>query len=604
MDNVRCPSGKLNLGESHNWYLARQSVFVIVHCSLFIIHYSFAQAQSATPEAERRYKAAVKLLQVGDYESAKRELLAMTDRSNGLAPFAHYYYAIAAFRQRNYSQARPMLKQLADRYPDWRKKDDASYLMAAINMETGQYENTLNYLQTIGDPDLKSDTDKLEQFFFAKITDLPRMKSLQKEFSGNRNLGLALIGLIQRTSSDRDDLELSDRLTNRFGAPVTADTRTAPPRTTPSTTQPASRSVTATAQTTPATRRAKGYYNVAVLYPFRVEDAEAGNNGRVSQYVYDLFAGMRLAQSKLQDDGVTVNLFAYDVDNDEDKTLNLINNAQFGQSDLIFGPLYAEPNKLVTSFANLNNMPLVNPIATSSDLVMGQPMAFLAQPSLNVQADKTLDFARSLNGIKKAAVYFGTARKDSSLAVVYQAKLKEKGFQILDFQKLSGTAETRAGAMKISDVNAPGHVFFVSSNDDDGPRVLDALSRRQVNAPLVASAGAFDFYKNSLSTFTRRELYLLWPDFTDETRQATTDFERTYLDRENIIPSVFARQGYDMLLFFGRQLAKNGITPNNRTALKSDTDDYVLSGFDYTKSNENQAVPVVKYEGWRFVRVN
>ncbi len=572
---------------------------IIVYCSLFIAH--CASAQSTISPAERRYKAAVKLVQLGDYESAKRELLPMTERGNTLAPFAHYHYAIAAFRQRNYSQARPMLKQLADRYPDWRKKDDAAYLMAAINMETGQYEDALNHIQTIGDPDLKADTDKLEQFFFAKITDLTRMKSLQKEFSGSRNLSLALISLIQRSSSNRDDLELSDQLTNRFGAPVTANTRTAPtPPSAPVATAPATRP----AATTPATRRAKGYYNVAVLYPFRVEDAETGNNGRVSQYVYDLFAGMRLAQSKLQEDGVTVNLFAYDVDNDEDKTLNLINNAQFGQSDLIFGPLYAEPNKLVTAFANLNNVPLVNPVATSSDLVTGQPMAFLAQPSLNVQADKTLDFARSLNTVKKAAVYFGTARKDSSLAAIYQAKLKEKGFQILDFQKLGGTAEARAGVMKISDVNAPGHIFFVSSNDDDGPRMLDALSRRQVNAPLVASAGAFNFYKNSLSIFTRRELYLLWPEFTDSVNPITTDFEQTYLDRENIIPSVFARQGYDMLLFFGRQLAKNGITSGNRAALKSDTDDYVLSGFDYTKSNENQTVPIVKYEGGRFVRVN
>lgn len=573
--------------------------------SLFTFHSSLLKAQPATPEAGRRYKAAVKLVQLGDYESAKRELLPMTERSNALAPFAHYYYAIAAFRQRNYSQARPMLKQLADRYPDWRKKDDAAYLMAAINMETGQYEDAMNHLQTVSDPDLKADTDRLEQFFFAKITDLTRMKNLQKEFSGNRNLGIALIWLIQRTSSDRDDLELSDRLTNRFGAPVTADTRTAPSRATVSTTQPANRPANATTlPTTPATRRAKGYYNVAVLYPFRVEDAEAGNNGRVSQYVYDLFAGMRLAQSKLQDEGVTVSLFAYDVDNDEDKTLNLINNAQFGQSDLIFGPLYAEPNKLVTSFANLNNVPLVNPIATSSDLVKGQPMAFLAQPSLTVQADKTLEFVRNLTTSKKVAVYYGAVRKDSLLAAVYQAKLKANGFQVLDFQKLGGTAEARAGVIKISDVNAPGHVFFVSSNDEDGPRMLDALSRRQVNTPLVASAGAFDFYKNSLSTFTRRELYLLWPDFTDESRPATTDFERTYLDRENIIPSVFARQGYDMLLFFGRQLAKNGITPGNRPALKSDTDDYVLSGFDYTKSNENQTVPIVKYDGGRFVRVN
>jgi ABC-type branched-subunit amino acid transport system substrate-binding protein len=581
--------------------VAQYAVTRFIYCSLFIANCSLSYGQSATPEAEQRYKAAVKLVQLGDYESAKRELLPMTDRNNSFAPYAHYYYAIAAFRQRNYGQARPMLKQLADRYPDWRKRDDASYIMAAINMETGQYEDALKYIETIGDPDLKADVDKLERFFFLKITDLTRMKSLQKEFPTNRNLGLALIDLIQRSSSDRADLELSDQLTNRFGAPVTADTRTAPPRATAPVSQANNKPASPTA---PATHRAKGYYNVAVLYPFRVEEAETGTGSRGTQYVYDLFAGMRLAQSKLQDEGVTVNLFAYDLDNDDDKTLSLINNTQFGQSDLIFGPLYAEPNKLVTSFAGLNSIPLVNPIATSSDLVTGQPMAFLAQPSLAVQADKTLEFMHGLNVSKKVAVYFGTARKDSLLAAVYQAKLKQKGFQVIDFQKLGGPAEARSGVMKISDINLPGHVFFVSSNEDDGSRMIDALNKLNVNAPLVASAGAFDFYKNSISTFTRRELYLLWPEFTDSSLSATADFERAYLDRENIIPSVFARQGYDMLLFFGRQLAKNGINPQNRALLRSDTDDYTLSGFDYTKSNENQLVPIVKYDGGRFVKVN
>ena len=59
-----------------------------------------------------------------------------------------------------------------------------------------------------------------------------------------------------------------------------------------------------------------------------------------------------------------------------------------------------------------------------------------------------------------------------------------------------------------------------------------------------------------------------------------------------------------MMLFFGRQLAKNGLQSRNRSNLRSDTDDYLLSGFDYTQSNDNQIVPIVKYEDGRFVKIN
>ena len=41
------------------------------------------------------------------------------------------------------------------------------------------------------------------------------------------------------------------------------------------------------------------------------------------------------------------------------------------------------------------------------------------------------------------------------------------------------------------------------------------LVAERVSGPLIATASAFDFYEIRLSTFTRRELYLLYPDFID-----------------------------------------------------------------------------------------
>ena len=42
-------------------------------------------------------------------------------------------------------------------------------------------------------------------------------------------------------------------------------------------------------------------------------------------------------------------------------------------------------------------------------------------------------------------------------------------------------------------------------------------------------------------------------------------FQEEYIAKRNTIPSVFASEGYDMMLFFGRQLAKNGL--HSRTGL-------------------------------------
>ncbi|GAA4451603.1 hypothetical protein GCM10023189_13680 [Nibrella saemangeumensis] len=555
---------------------------------LVFLLWQTSYGQTSGDANERRYKAAVRQVQSGQYDQAKKELQSMMDRSNRLAPYAHYYYAVAAFRQRNYNQARTTLKQLIDRFPDWRKMEDAYYLYASASMEAGQYEDALTYLSRISDASLRSAVDKLERHFFGQLSDLRQLKQLQREFPENRNLALALVSLIQRTSSDKADLELSDRLTNRFGAPGTAS----------------SGQTTAVTASRTERNRNKGYYNVAVLFPFRIDDFDANRRARNNQYAIDLYNGIQMAKAKLQAEGVTVNVFAYDLDNDVEKAREIVSNPGFAQTDLIFGPLYAEPNKLVTSFASENNMVLVNPLATSSDLIQEQPLAFLAQPSLERQADKTLAFVRSLGVSRKAAIYYGNSRKDSTLAAVYEAKLKEAGFQVIDRKKLSGTSEAMATGMRISDLNKPDHVFISTSSDEDGPRFLAALSRLRITAPVVITASAFDMYKSSSGTFNRRELYLLYPDFVDFTREEVDQFQENYLSRRNIIPSVFTFQGYDMMLFFGRQLAKNGPQVQRRSTLRAEGDDYLLSGFDYRNSNENETVPIVKFTDGRFIKVN
>ncbi|GAB3956537.1 hypothetical protein GCM10028805_46720 [Spirosoma harenae] len=583
--------------------------------SVFVGLLGFLVLQSAKAQvssgAQKRYNEAVKRVLAGDFERAKTELNPIIQQGGSLAPYANYYYALAAFRQKNFTQSRQMLRQLVEVFPNWQKMSDANYLLAAASMESGQYEEALKAIQDINDAAFRNDITKLEQVFIPRITDLNRLKQLNKDYPSDRIIGLSLIDLIQRTATDKDDLELSDRLTNRFGVPGVIAT------------QPTAMTTAETSTNRPATparnTRPKGYYNIAVMFPFRLNDFQADKKTRSNQYVFDLYDGIKMAKAKLQEEGITVNLFAYDLDNDANKALELVNSHAFAQTDLIIGPLYIEPNRIASAYANQANIALLNPIATSSELVTNQPFSFLAQPSLNQQAHKLADQARSLNWARRAAVYFGSSRRDSLLAMAYLAELKQQNYQVVDVRKLSGTAQAMAEAMQlpgvppattrpVSTTQAPaitlGHVFYASSNAEEGSRMLDALNRRRVSAPMLATASAFDFYQTPGSTFARRELYLLYPDFIDATREPVVSFQEQYVAKRNTIPSVFASEGYDMMLFFGRQLAKNNLSGRNRSALRSDTDDYLLSGFDYTQTNENQIVPIVKYDEGRLVKVN
>ncbi|RRB07320.1 ABC transporter substrate-binding protein [Larkinella rosea] len=549
------------------------------------VHAALAQGDNA----ERRYQMAVRFIQQKEYVKAKAELKPLTEGRSGIAPYAHYFHALADFNLKKFSESRMMLKQLMDRFPDWKKMDDVHYLMGAAFFENGQYEEGIENMSRIGDQALKPDVSKLETYYFGQINDLNRLKVMQKEFPNNRELALALIDQIQRTSTAPGDLELSDRLTNRFGVPPI-------PRPVP--TETASNS---TSGTKPERNRNKGYYNVAVLFPFRLNEINPDDRARSNQYALDLYNGMKLAKTKLQSEGITVNLFAYDVDNDVSKMTTLINNPGFTQNDLLIGPLYAEPNRLATEYANQNNILLVNPISTSSELIANQPLAFLATPSLNQQAVKTVAFARTLTMSRKATIYFGNTRKDSTLAALYQAELKRIGFMVTEFKKIGADLET----IKLSETNKPGHIFLASSDASAGPKLLRLISQRKVDVPVIATSSAFDFDKDPLSVFTKSDLYLVYPEYVDQQRPGSEEFEEQYLEQRNMIPSTYAYQGYDLLLFFGRTLARNRGQITNRTQLKTNQEEgYLLSGYDYTTTNENQVVPIVKFDGTRFLIAN
>ncbi|RYF72189.1 MAG: amino acid ABC transporter substrate-binding protein [Cytophagaceae bacterium] len=578
--------------------MTRKQIELVVLCWAGLLANTEVNAQK-TKDIERRYKAGVRLVQLGDYDKARTELQAVMQRDGSYVPFAYYYYADASYRQKRYEAARATLKELIDRFPNWLKKEEAYYLAAAAAYEQGLYDEGLSYTQLIADPDLGNDLDRMEQTFLPRISDLNRLKALQKQYPKNKTLARTLVDFIQRTSSDKEDLELSDRLSNRYGIVPTPVSK--PPVGRPvEPNVPVSQSAT----TVRVDRtKAKGYFNVGVLFPFRINRFSTTERGRSNQYVYDLYEGMKLAKTKLMAEGIVVNLFAYDVDNDADQTLDLLNNASFAQNDLLIGPLYTEPNRLVSAFATQNDIPLVNPIATNHELIANQPNAFLAQPSTTQQAIETANFAKEIATNRKVAVYFGASRKDSLLASAYQLALKAQGFQLIEFRRLTGNGTAMAAKMKLTEETKPGHIFLASSNNGDGPSMLDALSKRGVSSPLIATYPAFDYFRNSLSTFTRRDLYLVAPEYMDMERSPTEVFQETYMAKRNIIPSTFAAQGYDMLLFFGRQLARGTI--RSKVLMRSDvSEDYVLSGFDYTKSNDNQVVPIIKFDGSRFVKIN
>lgn len=531
---------------------------------------------------ERDYKRAVSLYKSGNYAMSLNSLIPLCSAkyTHGLAPFAQYYYALAAHKTNRQAESRQALAILKERFPDWNKMDDVRYLEADLAFQEKQFGQALDILQDITDAKIKKEAEALKKFYIAPLTDLTYLKTLNRQFPTDKIVGLTLIDLIQKTSNDKADLALSDQLTNRFGV-VSKPT---------------------TNKTTNGPNYQKGYYNVSIMLPFRLKEFSTSQRARSNQFAYDLYEGMKMAKAKLQQEGVLVNLFSYDVGPQTNDMNDLMANSTVQQSDLLIGPVYNETAKLAADFAESHQIFFVHPTSLATDILANHPRTFLLHPSFERQAEQGFNFMRSLpsSNIRKIAIYYSATRKDSVLAAHYRARALAANYLVIDFRK---TREKLDSTAAIADWNRPGHVVVFSSNETDGGKVLAMMVKRRVNAPVLATASAFNLTNASNSTMSK-DIYLLDTELIDTSKPHVREFQSQYMAKRNTLPSVFTMQGYDMLLFFGRMLHK--YQGQLRVGLDTRTydDDYLLSSFNYQKSNDNQTVPIWKVQSMRIERVN
>ena len=546
---------------------------------LLLLSYTTIAQQVILSEKEYalKYKKSVQLYADQKYFEAKDELTPLAGRrySNSMVPFVHYYHALCSFKLQKYFDSRTMLRQLFERFPDWRKIDEAYYLYANACFAENYVDEGLQSVNRISTSALKHDLENMQYFYFNKYKDPSQLKQFNQKFPNSIIVAQLLVDTIQKNRfASREDLELSDRLTNQFNLGE----------------------ISITPKKTTTKKESNGVINIAILLPFRLVEFDPAKNNRANQYIYDMYAGMKLAKEKLEMDQINVNLFTFDIDRDANLVSELVNNSNFTQIDLIVGPLYPEANKIANTFAKSNEVVQVHPLSNNKQLIANDKATFLASPSYEMQATKALEYINSQNTPRSVAIYFGNTRKDSTFAYIYRDKALENGIDVTVIKRFTVAED-------IDIRRKPGHIFISGSDNSFGSKVINGLDKKKIVAPIMAASSAFDFEGSSLGIFNR-QLYLIQLDYINREKEEVKNFRSSYINDQNIAPSYYGFWGYDMLLFYGRMLnSGKGKLRNNLDAIEY-TQGYVLDGFDYTNgSNENKIVPIIKYQDGKFIEV-
>ncbi|WP_138476290.1 ABC transporter substrate-binding protein [Dyadobacter bucti] len=545
-------------------------------------------------QAADRYKSALNDYKQGKYAAAMEKLSPLTsvNATSPYSAYAHYYYALSAYQLKRFKESKQMLLQLQSRVPGWNKIADVHYLLGAIAFENGQIREGMDYLGRIRDSSFAKDVQALKQHHLSSLNDLAKLKELQKQYSSDRDIALILINYIENSpSSTQTDMQIAEQLEKQYKITrkeKAAVSEEAPKRSVPKT----------------ESKWTKGYFDVSVLLPFRLDEFSTSKR-RSNQFAYDYYLGLTLAQEQLREEGITVNLWAYDVSNDAGSMKAIVNNKNFQSSDMVIGPLYSGTFDVTAQFAADAGVIMLNPLSTDGNLLKSGPDIYLGHPSISFQMQKAAEWMKGRSAGLSAVIYYGNTAKDSTMAFSYADEWKSRGGKVMELTKIQGEREWLESKLPSFEVAKPGHVALFSSDGGSGASLIEVLNgRKLITVPVLATATSFNLQQSRLTKYGSR-LFLIETDYVDREKESIRQFQKSYWNKTSSFPSVYSYQGFDQLLFFGRMMAK--YKDKFSTGLQSKKygdDEYLLSGFDYTKSNENQITPVLKYNGSKWLPID
>ncbi len=523
------------------------------------------------------YKKAVQLFANSQYEQAGQKFTTLCSKSysNPMVPYAFFYNALTAKNKGNLYQSRVIFRSLFENYYDWDKINEARIIYSELNFSENYFEEGLKSLEAIQDKEFDGLKKDILKQHIPKIKSISTLKELYFKFPTHEVLARNLVEKIQANRyNSKDDLEISDMLTNRFKFKEIPKGKTA--------NKTSSSSATGT----------EASLDFGVLLPFNINDLT--NSVAANKYTYELYEGMKIAAEQLKTQGINVNLHAFDVKKSRYDFQILEKKEGFKDLELIVGPLYPDPNEEAVEFAVNHKIIQVHPLSNNLSLLKDGNNIFLMQPSHLQQSKKTLEYVSGLNKKKTVSIYFGNAKKDSLFASIYRGEALKKGYSITVFKKYAGTLQKL--------LPETGHIFLATDNNQ-GVKFLQSVSYSKITSETVCTAASFAWDKNQSNTFSEN-VSLIYPEFVSRDKENVRNFEKSFLEKMASQPSFYAYAGYDLVLFFGKMLKDGKDIFKLNIDSGEYTDEYLLSGFDFSgRIKENAIVPIVKYKNEAFEEI-
>ncbi len=328
---------------------------------------------------------------------------------------------------------------------------------------------------------------------------------------------------------------------------------------------------------------------VAVMLPFMTDGTgNKDEQGRMVEY----YEGFLMAVDSLKKQGVSVDVYTYDIGNTKASLAQLLDNkTELKGMDFIFGPAYTDQVKLMADYAEQNKIRLVVPFTSKSDVVFNNPYVFQINTPQSYLFSEV--YEHYLRKFPNAHVVFLDAETGDNDKADFIAGLKEelKNKQIT-FKELKGAAITPEGMKTVVDSLRENVLIPTSGKNISLIKILPQLiitSREHPNydMKLFGYPEWQTYTYDHLSSFFELDTYFYSSFYTNnlfpEAVKFTSAYRKWYSkDMANTYPK-YGMLGFDTAYFFLKALSHYGSDMEenmNRTMVNP-----IQTGFKFERVN-------------------
>ncbi len=568
--------------------------YAVIGLQLLSLSAAWAQSDNTGgQDLKTRYERGKQLYQQGKYAEAIEIFrpLSRMDSGNPYVEYASFFFGLSALRKGDYPLAKNMFRQIQSKYPDWEHLNQVDYWLANTYFRSGEYEEAMQLVDKIKkqasvNKQTQEGVENMKRYFLAKTKNDSLLQALLLKFPKDKIIAEQIVSNISRSFYDTNKQLLLDSLVEVFNIDLSA-----------------------LGTVSQESSVKKSVYNVAVMFPFLYDKLLPVASRQGNQFILDLYKGIKMAAEDLQAEGINIQLHAYDTEKSSEVTRQLLQRDEMQNVDVIIGPLYPGPVQVVSEFSMQNQVYMFNPLSNNPQVIGENPFSYLVKPSVITEAKVAAQFAVEELEAEEALIMTGASSQDSMRVASFMENFAQDTsrkvhlIKNLNFNRES--IDELVDTLKWIKENDLKEVVYVASDDDLLiSNVVSAMVMANTEMPIIGNEEWLSINNVSYDQLEDLDVYLLDPGYTNYDNDKLEQFEQRYRRSQYEVPNKYILSGYDMMYYIGQMLNRYGIYFQEFFKDGQEVNGLFYSGYNYFKANDNQKIPIVKFEEAGLVEVS